>query len=82
MNLEPKTRFTLDNIRDSVREGSLLAWPAFDMVEKREVWLIGRKVNEKVFPLAVLVASLEASHRYAPAKAPGEYDFSAVLKPS
>jgi hypothetical protein len=82
MRLDPTIRFILDNLRDSVSEGSLMAWPAFDAVDKQEVWMVGRKVENKVLPLAVLVLSTEARVRYAPAKNDGEYDFSEILKPS
>lgn len=80
MNLNFITRFLIDNIRDGVKDESLLTWPAWDSQKEKEVWLVGRKVGEKVLPLAVLLSDLPAAvKRYAPKTEDG-YDFSQIQK--
>jgi hypothetical protein len=80
-SLDHKTRFLFDNIIDGVRDSSMLMWQAWDTVENKEVWILGRKVSpEKVMPVAILVESpAVAVKRYAPARGPGkDYDYSQV----
>ena len=84
MNLGPEklnhqTRFAFDNIIDGVRDSTLLLWEAWDNQESRQVWVIGRKVQDKVLPVGVLLeSSVDAVKRYAPAIGPKDYDFSQI----
>lgn len=87
MDIDPNkldfhTRFAFDNIRDGIGDGTLIMWPAYDNVEHREVWIVGRRVKDKVMPIAALLNSVDAVKRYAPAIHGGpenrDYDFSQV----
>lgn len=72
-----KVRFVLDSFKEAVNTNELLAWPAFDVQAQKPVWLLGRRIGDKVLPLAQLLPdSTAAIRRYAPAIAPDEYDFS------
>jgi hypothetical protein len=79
-------RFALDNLLDGVKTDSLLVWQAFDTLDHRIVWIVGRKVkttNEtvSVLPLAILEPDSGAMvKRYAPALAPGQFDYSQIPK--
>lgn len=81
MNLDFKIRFAIDNIKDGIKDETIVAWPALDTKEERPVWLVGRKVSEnKVMPLALLLDSEEAVKRFAPEMKDGEYDFTQIQK--
>lgn len=81
---DSRTRFALDHLLDGVKTDSLLVWQAFDTVEHRVVWLVGRKTQTttetvSVLPLAVLEPDSGAMiKRYAPALAPGKFDYSRI----
>jgi len=75
----PWAKFAIDNVRDGINDQSLIMWPAWDCKEGKEVWVVGRKVEDKVMPLAVMVESMLAVRRYAPRKSEKtEYDFTQV----
>jgi hypothetical protein len=83
---DPGTRFALDNIRDGIKDDSLLVWEAHDTLENKVVWILGRKIRSSldpsrsdVFPCALLFCdSLKVVRRYAPAGPDGKWDYSQV----
>ena len=76
-----QARFMFDNVTDGIKDQSLLMWQALDTDTGKVVWIIGRRVKDKVLPLALLLEnSGETVKRYAPATGPGEYDFSLIPK--
>jgi hypothetical protein len=85
---DPGTRFALDNIRDGLKDDSLLVWEAHDTLEDKAVWILGRKIPSasnpakiEVLPCARLFSdSLEVVRRYAPAGPDGRWDYSQVAK--
>lgn len=80
----PQVRFALDNLLDGVKTDSLLVWQAFDTHEHKIVWIMGRKIKAtdetvSVLPLAILEPESGLMvKRYAPALAPGRFDYSQI----
>ena len=82
---EPGTRFALDNIRDGVKDDSMIVWEAHDTKEDKAVWVLGRKIPPpdgkeglSVLPCAILLGdSMAAVKRYAPAFRDG-WDYSRI----
>jgi hypothetical protein len=83
---DPGTRFALDNIRDGIKDDSVVVWEAHDTFEDKAVWILGRKIHSSadpsridVLPCALLLGdSLKVVRRYAPAGPDGRWDYSQV----
>jgi hypothetical protein len=81
---DAQVRFALDNLLEGLKTDSLLVWQAFDTLEHRVVWIVGRKikvteVTVSVLPMAILEPDSSALvKRYAPALTPDKFDYSKV----
>jgi len=81
---DPGTRFALDNIRDGMKDESMVLWEAHDTKEDKVIWMLGRKLPPengeiRVLPCAILIGdSFACTKRYAPAHPNGGWDYSQI----